>query len=331
VKRTNGVALWRGTWGEQRKRLSAVRLGQGGGLLILYLGLIVWFAKASPYFLSVSNFLNIGTNIAYIGIMATLMTLVILSGGFDLSVGAVVALTGVAIAQLVDAGWNVWAATAVGLAVGPLVGFTNSLLITRVGINPLITTLGMLSIVRGLAFVLTGGLTGAILEESFAFLGRGRFLGIPFPIVVFALVFLAAWFALRFTTFGRAIYAVGGNAEAARLAGIDTRLIRTVVYTLSGLSAAVAGIILASQLGAGAPQAATGIELSVIAAVILGGTSLAGGRGGVWGTILGILILGTLNNGLALLSVSSFYQDVARGLVLLFAVALDQLTARRVR
>ena len=147
--------------------------------------------------------------------------------------------------------------------------------------------------------------------------------------MVFAVVFLAAWFALRFTTFGRAIYAVGGNAEAARLAGIDTRLIRTVVYTLSGLSAAVAGIILASQLGAGAPQAATGIELSVIAAVILGGTSLAGGRGGVWGTILGILILGTLNNGLALLSVSSFYQDVARGLVLLFAVALDQLTARR--
>lgn len=330
MRRANGLA-WLGTWREQRQRLIAVRLGQGGGLLILYLALIIWFARTSPYFLSVSNFLNIGTNIAYIGIMAVLMTLVILSGGFDLSVGAVVALTGVTVAQLVDAGWNVWLATAVGLAVGPLVGLTNSMLITRVGINPLITTLGMLSIVRGLAFVLTGGLTGAILDESFAFLGRGRLFGIPFPIVVFAIVFLAAWFALRFTTFGRAIYAVGGNAEAARLAGIDTKLIHVVVYTLSGLAAAVAGIILASQLGAGAPQAATGIELSVIAAVILGGTSLSGGRGGVWGTILGILILGTLNNGLALLSVSSFYQDVARGLVLLFAVALDQLTARQAR
>src|SRR5260370_11336374 len=148
--------------------------------------------------------------------MATLMTLVILSGGFDLSVGAVVALTGVAIAQLVDAGWNVWAATAVGLAVGPLVGFTNSLLITRVGINPLITTLGMLSIVRGLAFVLTGGLTGAILEEPFAFLGRGGFLGVPFPLVVFRLLSLHAWFALRVTPFGSRRYDVGANARDAR-------------------------------------------------------------------------------------------------------------------
>src|SRR5260370_1030892 len=227
-----------------------------------------WPKRAWPSFSAPPTFRSTGTSMASIGVMGALMTLVTRAGGCGVSVGAVGALAGVAGAQLVGAGWNVWAATAVGLAVGPLVGFTNSLLIARVGINPLITTLGMLSIVRGLAFVLTGGLTGAILEESFAFLGRGRFLGIPFPIVVFALVFLAAWFALRFTTFGRAIYAVGGNFEAARLAVLGTRLIRTVVYTLSGLSAAVAGVILASQVGAGAPQAATRIELRLTAAVI---------------------------------------------------------------
>jgi ribose transport system permease protein len=186
----------------------------------------------------------------------------------------------------------------------------------------------MLSIIRGFAFVFSGGLTQTILDEGFGFLGRGYVVGIPFQVIVMVVLFLLTAWIMRWTTFGRSIYAVGGNAQASRLAGIPVRRIQMIVYILSGLSAALGGVFLASQLGAGAPAAATGIELSVIAAVILGGSSLNGGKGTIWGTLLGVLILGTLNNGLTLLNISSYYQDVARGVVLLLAVGLDQLRLR---
>lgn len=297
------------------------------GLLGMYLALVIALSIFSPYFLSTNNFLNILVAVSTIGIMSVATTMVIVSGGIDLSIGSVVALSGVAAAQLSHF-MSIPQAVLLAVLAGVLVGYLNGLAITRLNINPLIATLGMLSIVRGFAFVFSGGLTQTILDEGFGFLGRGYVLGIPFQVIVMVILFLLTAWVMRWTTFGRSIYAVGGNAQAARLAGIPVRRIQMIVYILSGLSAALGGIFLASQLGAGAPAAATGIELSVIAAVILGGSSLNGGKGTIWGTLLGVLILGTLNNGLTLLNISSYYQDVARGIVLLLAVGLDQLRLR---
>jgi ribose transport system permease protein len=297
------------------------------GLLAIYLILVIVLSVFSPYFLSVNNFLNILVAISTIGIMSVAATMVIVSGGIDLSIGSVVAIAGVMVSQLSQV-MPMFFAVLAAIMIGVLIGCINGIAVTRFNINPLIATLGMMSIVRGFAFVFSGGLTHDIFDEGFGFLGRGYLFGIPFQVIVMIILFLLVYWVMRSTTFGRAIYAVGGNAQAARLAGIPVRNLRMTVYILSGLSAALGGIFLASQLSAGAPQAATGIELSVIAAVILGGSSLNGGKGTIWGTLLGVLILGTLNNGHTLLNVSSYYQDVARGLVLLLAVGLDQLRLR---
>lgn len=298
------------------------------GLLLVYVLLFAalsWLAY--PNFIKVRNLLNILVSVSTIGIISVAMTMVIVSGGIDLSVGSVVALTGVVIAYFshhVPMPVALIAAVVVGVAVGAI----NGAAITFARINPLIATLGTLSIIRGFAFTFSGGLTQSISDQSFQFLGRGFVLGIPFPAIVMIVLFaLTAW-VMGWTVLGRNIYAVGGNAQASRLAGLPVNSLRLTVYILCGLSAALGGIFQASQLGAAAPQAAQGIELSVIAAVILGGTSLSGGKGTLWGTLLGVLIMGTLNNGLNLLNVSSYYQDVARGTVLLLAVGLDQLRQR---
>lgn len=298
------------------------------GLLLVY---ILLFAALSwlawPYFLKVRNLLNILVAVSTIGIISVAMTMVIVSGGIDLSIGSVVALTGVIIAQF-SHHMPLPLAVFASLIAGALVGAINGAAITFARINPLIATLGTLSIFRGLAFAFSGGLTQTIPSRGFQFLGRGFVLGIPFPAIVMIVLFaLTAW-VMGWTVFGRNVYAVGGNAQASRLAGIPVTRLRMIVYIVSGLSAALGGIFLASQLGAAAPQAALGLELSVIAAVILGGTSLSGGKGSIWGTLLGVLIMGTLNNGLTLLNVSSYYQDVARGSVLLLAVGLDQVRQR---
>ena len=312
---------------KRRAALSGLNWKESLGLLIIYALLLVVLSLMSPYFLSMNNGFNILTAVATVGIIAVAMTMVIVSGGIDLSVGSVVALAGVTVAQLSHR-MPIGAAVAVALLVGLFVGLFNGLAITRAGINPLIATLGSLSIARGLSFVFSGGLTQSIDSEPFSFLGRGFVAGVPFQVVVMAILFaLAAW-VMKSTVWGRSVYAVGGNSLASRLSGLPVQRLQMSVYILSGLSAALGGVFLASQLGAGAPAAASGIELSVIAAVILGGTSLSGGKGTIAGTLLGVLILGTLNNGLTLLSVSSYYQEVARGVVLLLAVGLDQLRLR---
>jgi len=252
---------------------------------------------------------------------------VIVSGGIDLSIGSVVALTGVLVAQLSHQ-VSIPVAVAIAIVAGVGVGAFNGAAVTLARINPFIVTLSTLSIVRGLAIRFSGGLTQSIDSSGFDFLGRGFVLGIPFPAIVMVLLFAATAWVMGWTVFGRSIYAVGGNAQASRLAGLPVASISMTVYILSGLSAALGGVFLTSQLGAAAPQAALGLELSVIAAVILGGTSLTGGKGTIWGTLLGVLIMGTLNNGLTLLNVRSEMQDVARGTVLLLAVGLDQLRQR---
>lgn len=312
---------------ERRSFLSRVNAQSSLGLLGVYVLLIIVLSRLSPYFFSVNNFLNIGVAVSTIGIIAVAMTMVIVSGGIDLSVGSVVALTGTVVAQLSNR-MPLPAAVAIALLVGLLVGGFNGIAVTRIGINPLIATLGSLSIARGLAFVFSGGLTQTISSDAFGFLGRGFLLQIPFPVIVMLVLFALTAAVMQKTIFGRSLYAIGGNAHASRLAGLPVSRLQICVYLLSGFSAALGGLFLASQLSSGAPAAASGIELSVIAAVILGGTSLSGGKGTIGGTLLGVLILGTLNNGLTLLNVSSYYQEVARGAVLLLAVGLDQLRLR---
>jgi ribose transport system permease protein len=300
------------------------------GLLVVYILLFVGLWLASPYFLSVRNLRNILQAVSTIGIISIPMTMVIVAGGIDLSVGSVVAVVGVIIAQVSHQA-PVPVVLLAAILVGALVGVLNGAAITYGRINPFITTLGTLSIARGIAIHFSSGLTQSIDDEAFLAIGRGHFLGIPFPaITMIALFVLAAW-VMRWTVFGRNTYAVGGNPQASRLAGIPVARVQMTVYILSGISAAVGAIFATAQLGAAAPKAAEGLELSVIAAVILGGTNLAGGKGSIWGTLLGVLIMGTLNNGLTLLNVKSEMQDVARGTVLLLAVGLDQLRLRWAR
>ncbi|MBI1878898.1 MAG: ABC transporter permease [Chloroflexi bacterium] len=306
-----------------QKILQNPSLQQGFGLVVMYIVIVVVMSVLSPFFLSTRNFLNLLLASSTIGMIAIFTTMLMVGGGLDLSVGSTVALVGVIISHS-QYGLGVWGAVATGLVIGLAIGLLNGLIVTRVGINPLITTLGMLSVARGLAFVISGGLSEPMLDEAFGWLGRDRIGGVPVPVVAFALLFGGAYVVMHYTTYGRAMYAIGGNSEASHLAALPVKRYQLIAYTLSGLSAGVAGIFLTSQLAAGAPQAAFGLELSVIAAVVLGGTSLAGGKGSLTGTLIGVLILGTLNNGMTLLSLSSYYQQISQGLVLLLAVGLDQ-------
>ncbi|HEX9116963.1 MAG TPA: ABC transporter permease [Anaerolineae bacterium] len=307
-----------------RQFLQGPTLQEGLGLFGMLILIIIAMSFLSPYFLSVHNALNLLLASSTIGLIAMVTTMLMIGGGLDLSVGSTVALVGVVIAAT-QGRLGVWGAAAVGIGVGLVIGLINGLLVTRAGINPLITTLGMLGVGRGLAFVLSGGLTQPVLDPAFGQLGQG-FLGIvPIPVVALILLTTVCYLTMRYTTYGRAMYAIGGNAEASYLAALPVKRYQMIAFVLSGLSAGLAGVFLTAQLSAGAPQAATGLELSVVSAVVLGGTSLAGGKGTILGTVIGVLILGTLNNGMVLLSLSSYYQQVAQGLVLLLAVGLDQL------
>lgn len=299
-----------------------------GVLLVFYLILVVLFSVLSPFFLTATNLLSIGNNMAVIGLMAATQTLLIVSGGMDLSVAAVAGLSGVIIALLFAVGWNIWLACVLAILISVVIGLINGVFVTRVGINALITTLGMMSITQGIALVVTGGLSRPLVADAFSFIGSGRIVGVPVPLIIMLLAFVILYWVLASTRFGRFVYATGGNREATRLSGVPVNRIQTRLFMLSAVSGAISGIILSSMLGASAPNAVSNDILTVIAAVILGGTSLYGGRGSVWGTLLAVLILGTLNNGLVLLNVSSFWQDVSQGVVLLLAVGLDQVRTR---
>ncbi|BCP52025.1 ribose ABC transporter permease [Kaistia sp. 32K] len=317
--------------GGARERMSAL-LGQPWSgvamLAIFYLILIAVFSVLSPFFLTLRNMLQIGGNVAYIGLMAAAGTPLIIAGGLDLSVAAIAGLTGVVISMLFGMGVPIWIAVAIAILVAAAIGVVNGLFTTRLRLNPLIVTLGMMSIISGIALVLTGGLTRPLMVPGFNWVGSGRVVGIPIPFILMMVTFVGLWVVMTRMRFGRYIYAAGGNAEASRLIGIPLEKTVIILYVISAISGAVAGTILGAMLGAAGPTAAGSQLLTVIAAIILGGTSLNGGRGSVWGTLLAVLILGTLNNGLTLLDVSSFWQDVTRGVVLMLAVSLDQIRTR---
>jgi ribose/xylose/arabinose/galactoside ABC-type transport system permease subunit len=285
---------------------------------------VIIFAGVAPGFFSVANLVNIALSIAITGILAVGMTMVILTGGIDLSVGSVVALSGIAAAALAARGAP-WSGVLAGIGVGIAVGVFDGALVARLRVPSFIVTLAMLTIARGLAFIASDGRSIGNLPPAFDVLGRAAVVGVPVPVITMALVMLGGWFVLARTVFGRHVYAVGGNEEAAWLAGVDVRRTTWLVYAINGALVGLAGVTLASRLGAGVPNAGLQYELDVIAAVVVGGTSLLGGRGGIAGTLWGTVFIGVLGNGLNLANVDPYVQKIAVGVVILAAVMMDRL------
>lgn len=285
------------------------------------------FAAFAPHFFSADNLLNVSLQASITAIIAAGMTFVILTAGIDLSVGSVVALAGIVATATLKAGLppavGLPVAVLAALAFGALSGSAAGLLVARLSIAPFIVTLALMTVWRGVAFVATGGRPVWDLPPSFGTLGSARPLGVPFPTLVMAGVYLAAHVTLTTTRFGRHVLAVGGNPEAARLAGIRTGRVVAAAYVLCGTLAAASGVLLASRMNSGQPNAGLMYELDVIAAVVVGGTSLSGGRGSIVGTLLGAMLIAVLRNGLNLLDVNSYVQQVVVGVVILLAVLLD--------
>jgi putative xylitol transport system permease protein len=305
-------------------------LASGGPLYLGLLALMVGFALASPVFLSPENFANIGRQTTLVSIMAVGMTLVIINGEFDLSVGSVMALAGVAAAIAMREVGQFWVVGAVAaLLTGALVGLVNGVLTIKLAMPSFLITLGSLSIARGLALLATGTRPVNILDENYiAIFGEGSVLGVPVPIVWTIVVAIGGIVLLHFSTFGRKIYATGGNTTAARYSGIDTARVKIVTLVITGMLAGLAALVLTARSHAARPDAGTGIELDVIAAVILGGTALGGGRGSIVGALVGSLIIGVLNNGLNLVGVDPSLQLAVKGLIIWFAIALSRKSKR---
>jgi len=313
------------------KRLdSLVEVLRRFNVFLIFVGLCVLLSLLSDSFLSSSNLLNVALQTSIVAITAVGMTFTMLTAGIDLSVGSIVALSSALSAGLIiKQGLPIYPAMALALAGGAGLGAISGLLIVKGRLPPFVATLAMMAVGRGLTLAYTQGWTIPIMLDEFTFWGSGEIGPIPVPVVVLAVVFAAAYIVLSRTKFGLHVYAVGGHQETARLAGINIGLVTTAVYVISGLTAALAGIITAARLWSAQPNVAAGLELDAIAASVLGGTSLFGGVGSVGGTIIGAFIMGVLNNGLNLLEVSSYYQKVIKGIVFILAVLLDLYTKGR--
>ncbi len=295
-------------------------------LVVVLLVESFFFSVRSPYFLNWDNWLNILTAAAIIGILAAPGTALLITRQFDLSVGSGVAFVG-AVLAIVASRYGLAAGVGAGILAGLALGVINGFLVTVVEVNALITTLGTLAAFRGLTEVFLSGHT--VILSGFSGLGTARAgPDVPVPVLIAIAVALAFWFMMRYTTYGRSLYAIGANPVAARLVGIRSGRRVFVVFLMSGAAIALGGLVNASQLGAASPITALGLELSVITAVVLGGTSLAGGRGSIEGTMVGLVVVSVLNNGMVLMNVDPFWQDVARGALLIAAVAFDRVTAK---
>jgi ribose transport system permease protein len=312
---------------QRRIRRIAARVPESAALVVVLAALVVFFSFKTQYFFNTDNFTNILIASSVVGIIACPATMLLIAGQFDLSVGGATALVTAIFATSFNAGHPLVLSVLLALAVGVGVGALNGFLVTVIGINALITTIGTMGVTRAFAFIRTNG--EAIGFNGFTTLGVDRpFLNVPWMVWIFIAIVAITMFTMRATTFGRSLYAIGANPAAARLAGIRTRRVIFFGFVLSGLAVGLTGLLVASQTGQGSGNAATGLEFSAITAVVLGGASLAGGRGSIVGTILGVLIIGVVNNGIVLLNIESFWQDVVRGLLLIVAVAVDRLRLR---
>lgn len=317
--------------GIYRRLAGRIVTANWAGLLVALVAVCIVFSIKSPYFMTVDNWLNMSRAVAYTGITAAAMTFILIAGGLDLSISGVMALVGVICGQLLNSQVPWILVIVIGLAIGAGVGGVNAGIIVGVGINPLIVTIGVQFVIRGVAYLLANGDLPLITNSSFARFGRGTLWQVPVPAIVLVVSFLIIGWLLSYTRFGLHSKAIGGTAGggAARLAGVRVRRQLTKAYVLVGVFAAVSGIVLAGYTGTGDPSAAMGDELTIIAAVIIGGTGLFGGSGSVVGTFLGVVLLGVVNNGLTLLNVSTNWQYVVQGVALLLAVLIDDVRRRR--
>lgn len=304
------------------------------GIFIAFLALCAILSFANKNFLTVYNISTVMKQVSFIAIMSVGMTMVILTAGIDLSVGAVLGLVNVLAALFINIfankfglapGNSIALGISIGLICGAFLGFVNGIIIVKWALPPFIVTLGMMNIARGLALVITKGAPITGLPECFGCLAEGRLIGIPVPVIIMVIIYILGYLFLSRTVWGRYIYASGGNEKATWLSGVNVNKIKVMVYTITGLLSGLAGIMLVSRLSQGSPITGTGYELSVIGAVVIGGTDLMGGKGSVLGSLIGALIMGVLANGLVLLSVSAFWQQVILGVVIIVAVALGSM------
>lgn len=301
------------------------------GVALILIGLVVVMSILVPGFLSLTNLINILRQVAVIGIIGFGVTLIIITGGIDLSSGSLVALVGVVVAGLLSTGYPLWLSIILSLIIGGLCGLSSGGLVALTGIPPFIATLGMMSVARAVALLYTQGRPISIMSESFLFIGSGTIFGIPVPIIIFIASGIFTHLILKKTRFGKHVFAVGGNEQAATVCGINVKRVKLYVYTFAGIMTALAGIVLTSRISSGNPTSGMSYELDAIASAVIGGTSLSGGIGSIFGTFIGALIIGSLNNGLMLAGISPYWQQIAKGLAIIGAVVLDVYRSKAYR
>lgn len=292
---------------------------------IVLLVICIVLACSAPNFLTLENLLNILRAVSMMGLIAFGMTMVIIAKEIDLSVGSAVALSACVAARLIQAGIPIPLAMLLTVVVGALLGAFTGFMRVKFEVPSFITTLALFTAERGVALMITKGFPIAITSEWYSFLGGGYLFGVPFPAIIFVVAFAAIHFLMKYTVFGGAVYAVGGNDEAARLSGINVALVRVLVFAITGGLAALSGLLMSSRIASGSPTLAQGLELDVIAAVIIGGTSFSGGIGTVRGTLIGILFIGVITNGMTLLNLDIYFQYIVRGGLILAAVLANRL------
>ena len=308
----------------KQKKINLASAWEKVGMPFVLLVLIIFMLINAPNFGTVSNLFNVARSISISAILAAGMTLVIITTGIDLSVGSTIAVSGCVAVLAARAGLNPILAVILGMFIGAVIGLINGVLVAYCKLAAFIVTLGTMTFMRGLAYTITGGLPIVDNNLSFRAIGNGYIFNIPIPFIIMIIVYLVIWVVLDKTKYGSHVYAVGGNAEAARLAGINVKAVLLSVYVIAGVCAGLAGCIFAARVVSAQPTAGDGYEMDAIAATALGGTSMSGGRGKIQGTLIGVLIIAVLNNGMNILGISSYYQDVVKGIVILIAVLSDR-------
>ena len=308
----------------------ARNLWDNSGMVVIFLLLFIGLSIFVPYFFTWRNMIGLGLSVSMVGMVACTMLFALASGDFDLSVENIVAFSGVTAAVVTTSTGNVAIGIFAGVLGGGVIGVLNGTIIAKFGINALITTLAMSQIVRGLAFIVSGGSAVGVTNSDFFTLGNGHLLGIPNPITITIICFIVFGILLNNTSYGKNTLAIGGNEEATRLAGVAVSEVKIIIFTLQGMMAGFAGVVLASRMTSGQPNTSQGFSLDVISACVLGGVSLSGGVAPIHGAIVGVLIMGTVQNAMNLMNIPTFYQYMVRGIILLIAVLIDQLKQRRI-
>lgn len=308
------------------KKADIAKLAKQFGLVAVILIIVVFMTFATDKFMTPNNITNILRQVSINGVLAIGMTFVILTGGIDLSVGSLVAVTSVICGSLLEGGMNTMIVILIGVVAAMLLGLLNGYLVSYVGFQPFIATLATMSICRGFAMVYSDGKPYLIKDKTFLFIGQGKVGPVPMLVIILLIVCILGLIILETTTFGRYIFAIGGNKNAAKLSGVKTQKMEMLVYLISGLCCGIVGLMLSARISSGQPTAGEGYELDAIASVAIGGTSMNGGMGSLRGTILGFLIIGLITNSMTMLGIDSFYQDIVKGLIIILAVFLDMKT-----